>query len=84
MSNTFFNASQNSIFARGLVGSLTGKAIFPLGTVIRHFRRVRTNKILRSLSEEQLKDVGIDQSLIHKGPKVEVEARLMNTLMSLR
>jgi len=41
-------------------------------------------KILRSLSDEQLKDAGIDPSLIHSYPEVELEARLMSALMSLR
>lgn len=79
MSNTI--APQTNSFTRGLVGSLTGSAIFYFSIV---HRRARNRRILRSLSDDQLRDAGIDRSLIHTGPEVEVEARLMSTLMSLR
>jgi hypothetical protein len=36
------------------------------------------------LSDEQLKDAGIDPSLVRTGPEVEVDARLMSALMSMR
>ena len=44
--------------ARELVEALIGKAIFCFGVARHHARRARTRKILRSLSEEQLRDVG--------------------------
>jgi uncharacterized protein YjiS (DUF1127 family) len=84
MSNTLSNAPQTNSLTRGLVGSLTGSAISYFSIVHRHFRRARTRKILRSLSDEQLRDAGIDRTSIHTGPEVEVEPRLMSTLMSLR
>jgi uncharacterized protein YjiS (DUF1127 family) len=84
MSNTLSNAPQTNGLARELVESLTSKAIFCFSVAHRHVRLARTKKILRSLSDEQLKDAGIDRSLIHTGPEVEVEARLMSDLMSLR
>lgn len=84
MSNTLSNAPQTNSLARELVESLTSKAIFYFSVAHRHARRVRTKKILRSLSDEQLRDAGIDRALIHTGPEVEVNARLMSDLMSLR
>jgi uncharacterized protein YjiS (DUF1127 family) len=84
MSNTLFNVPQTNSLTRGLVGSLTGSTIFFFRMAYRHLQRAQTKKILRSLSEEQLTDAGIDRSLIHTGPEVEVDARLMSTLMSLR
>jgi hypothetical protein len=41
-------------------------------------------KILHELSDEQLRDIGIDPSLVHAGPRMHVDARLMTTLLSLR
>ena len=41
-------------------------------------------RILRSLSDEQLRDAGIDRWSIHTGPEIGVDARLMSSLMSLR
>jgi hypothetical protein len=63
---------------------LTGSANFFFRMAYRHLRRARTKTILRLLSEEQLRDAGIDRSLIHIGPEVDVDARLMSVLMSLR
>ena len=70
--------------ARELVEALIGKAIFCFGVARHHARRARTRKILRSLSEEQLRDVGIDRSSIDNGPEEKVDARLKSDLMSLR
>ncbi|WP_037085890.1 DUF1127 domain-containing protein [Neorhizobium vignae] len=84
MSNTLFNAPQTNSLTRKLVGSLTGSAVFFFRMAYRHFRRARTKRILLSLSEEQLNDAGIDRSLIHTSPEVEVDVRLMSTLMSQR
>ena len=84
MSETLSNAPQTNGLARELVEPLTSKAVFYFSLVYRHARRARTKKILRSLSDEQLRDAGIDRSLIHSGPEFEVDARLMSALMSLR
>lgn len=84
MSNTLSNAPQTNSLARELVESLTSKAIFCFSVAHRHARWARTKKILGSLSDEQLRDAGIDRALIHTGPEIEVNARLMSTLMSLR
>jgi hypothetical protein len=84
MSHAPSNAPQMNSLTRGLLGSLTGSAISFFRMACRHLQTAQTKKILRSLSEEQLGDAGIDLSLIHTGPEVEVEARLMSILMSLR
>ena len=84
MSNTLSYAPQTNSLTRRLIESLMSKAIFCFSVAQRHARQARTKKILRSLSDEQLGDAGIDRSRIHTGPEVEVGARLMSTLMSLR
>lgn len=84
MSETLSNAPQTNSLARELVEALTSKAVFYFSLAHRHARRARNKKILRSLSDEQLRDAGIDRSLAHSGPEIEVDARLMSTLMSLR
>lgn len=84
MSNALFNTPRMASSTRGLVGSMTGAAVFLVSAAGRGLRRARTKKILLSLSEEQLRDAGIDRSFIHTGPEVEADARLMCTLMSLR
>jgi uncharacterized protein YjiS (DUF1127 family) len=84
MSETLSNAPQANGLARELVEPLTSRAVFYFSLAHRHVRRARTRKILRSLSDEQLRDAGIDSSMIHSGPKFEVDARLMSALMSLR
>lgn len=84
MSETLSNTTETNGIACELVEPLTSKAAFYFSLARRHVRRARTKKILRSLSDEQLRDTGIDRSLIHSGPKFEVDARLMSALMSLR
>ncbi len=46
--------------------------------------RFQSKAVLRSLSEQQLRDAGIDPSLILESWQLEVEGRLIRTLMSLR
>ncbi len=84
MSETLASAPQTKSLVRELVAPLTSKAAFCFSWAYGHARRARSRNILRSLSDEQLRDAGIDRSLIHSGPKFEVDARLMNALMSLR
>ena len=84
MSNTLFNVINTNSPARGMAAFLTRKAIFCFSMAHRHLRQARTRRILRSLSEEQLKDAGIDRSLIHAGPEVEAEVCAKSKLMSLR
>lgn len=84
MSETLFNAPQANGLASELVEPLTRKAAFYVNLAHRHVQRARTNMTLRALSDEQLRDAGIDRSLIHSGPEFEVDARVMSTLMSLR
>lgn len=84
MSNTFFNTPLTKSPISGLVGSLTGSAKFCFSLAKRHWRQAQNRKLLLSLSDEQLTDAGIDRSLIHKGPELLVDARVMSTLMSLR
>ena len=84
MSETLSNALQTNSLARELVESLASKAVSYFSVAHRHAPRARTKKILRSLSDEQLRDAGIDRSLIHSGPVLEVDAGLMSDLMSMR
>ncbi|TCU14864.1 DUF1127 domain-containing protein [Rhizobium sullae] len=84
MSETLSNTPETNGLARELVEPLTSKAAFYFNFARRHVQRARTKKILRALSDEQLKDAGIDRSLMHSGPEFEVDARLMSALMSLR
>lgn len=83
MANTILNPPQTNL-ARGLMGALTGSAIFVFQVAHRYVRRGRMKKILRSLSEEQIADAGIDRSPIETGPHFEVDARLMSSLTSMR
>jgi uncharacterized protein YjiS (DUF1127 family) len=84
MSETLSNAPRTNNIALELVEPLTSKAVFYFSLAYRHARRIQNKKILRALSDEQLRDAGIDRSLIHSGPEIEVDARLMSTPMSLR
>jgi len=84
MSNTFSKTVDVSSVTRGLAESLTHMAISCLSAAHHRVQRARTKKMLCSLSDEQLKDAGIDRALIHTGPQIEVDARLMSTLKSLR
>ncbi|KRE02994.1 hypothetical protein ASE63_26145 [Bosea sp. Root381] len=84
MSETLSNAPPVNGLASELVEPMANKAAFYVSLAHRHVRRARTKKILRALSDEQLRDAGIDRSLIHSGPEFEVDARLMSALMSLR
>ena len=84
MSNTFSKTVDVNSVTQGLAGSLTRIAISCLSTAHHRVQRARTKKILCSLSNEQLKDAGIDRALIHTGPQIEVDARLMSSLKSLR
>ncbi|MEN3149816.1 DUF1127 domain-containing protein [Neorhizobium sp. IRAMC:178] len=84
MTETLSNTPETNSLARELAEPLTSKAAFYFSLARRHVRRARTKKILRTLSNEQLKDAGIDRSLIHSGPEFEVDTRLLSTLMSLR
>jgi uncharacterized protein YjiS (DUF1127 family) len=84
MSETLSNAPRTNNIALELVEPLTSKAVFYFSLAYRRARRIQNKKILRALSDEQLRDAGIDRSLIHSGPEIEVDARLMSTLMSLR
>lgn len=84
MSETLSSASRMNSLAHELVEPLTSKAVSYFGLAHRYVRLARNKKILRSLSDDQLRDAGIDRSLIHSGPEIEVEARLMSELMSLR
>ncbi|WP_105384226.1 DUF1127 domain-containing protein [Neorhizobium alkalisoli] len=69
---------------RGLGELLLGAAGFWFNENRRHASHARTMKILHELSDEQLTDIGIDPSLVHVGPRMHVDARLMTTLLSLR
>lgn len=87
MSETLSTVPQTNGLTRELVEPLTSKAAFYFSLAHRYARRARTKIILRSLrslSDEQLRDAGIDRSLIHSGPAFEVNARLMSDLMSMR
>ncbi|MBP2562143.1 uncharacterized protein YjiS (DUF1127 family) [Neorhizobium galegae] len=84
MSETLSNTPETNGLARELVEPVASKAAFYFNLARRHLRQARTQKILRSLSDEQLRDAGFDRSLIHPGPELEVDARLMSALMSLR
>jgi hypothetical protein len=79
-------SSSDALRVAGWIGSLTedNSSRPPNRCIITRAPALRTKKILCSLSQEQLTDAGIDRSLIHTGPQVVVEARLISTLMSLR
>lgn len=84
MSNAIFNAQQTRGFARVLARPLTGLAVHLATMVGRRMQRARTKKILHSLSDEQLRDVGIDRLLIEKVWQIKIDPRLVSMLMSLR
>jgi uncharacterized protein YjiS (DUF1127 family) len=84
MSHTFSDAPRTNSFARELVEPFVSEAMHWLSTAQRQALQARTRKALRSLSDGQLKDAGIDPSLVHTYPEVEVDARLMSALMSMR
>jgi hypothetical protein len=44
--------------------------------------RARTESVLRSLSDEQAEDAGLDRS--SRRPQIAIDARLMSGLMSMR
>jgi uncharacterized protein YjiS (DUF1127 family) len=84
MSETLSNTPETNNFVREMVEPLTKKVAFYFSLARRRVRRARNKKILRTLSDDQLKDAGIDRSLINSGPEFEVDTRLLSTLMSLR
>jgi uncharacterized protein YjiS (DUF1127 family) len=70
--------------ALDLLETLAESAKRMIAATERSIRWARTRKLLCSLSDEQLLDLGIDRSFIQSGPAAEVDARLMMNLMSLR
>ena len=84
MSEMLSNTSETNRLVSVLVDTFASKAAFYYSLARRHVLRARTKNILRSLSADQLRDAGIDRSGIHSGPELEVDARLMSALMSLR
>ncbi|MFB9953237.1 DUF1127 domain-containing protein [Rhizobium puerariae] len=83
MSDTL-TATRNGRLTRGPVEFLGRAACFWFGETRARAGRARTMKILHDLSDEQLRDIGLDRSLVHAGPEMRVDARLMTTLLSLR
>jgi uncharacterized protein YjiS (DUF1127 family) len=51
--------------------------------LLRYLKRAAARRDLRDLTAAQLRDVGIDPSVISDGPVCEVEASTMVRLMSL-
>lgn len=47
-------------------------------------RKAKIRKILNSLTEEQIKDIGMDRSLVQPGPRIVVGAREMAIMKSYR
>ncbi len=84
MTNILTTTNTTTRLARGLGEILAGAASFWFSENRRHASHARTMKILHELSDEQLTDIGIDPSLVHVGPRMHVDARLMTTLLSLR
>lgn len=84
MSEILSNPPRVSRVVYELVDLMTSDAVFYIRLAFQRVRRARTAKILRKLSDEHLRDVGIDRSLIQSGPQSKVDARVMTYLMSLR
>ena len=83
MTNTLTTTNTPRL-TRGLIDLLIGAAGFWFGEKRRQAGLARTLKALHELSDDQLRDIGIDPSLVRTGPQLRVDARLMTTLLSLR
>ena len=67
------------------VQPLTSRAAGLLGLLLRRRQLAQNRALLDQLSDEQLKDVGIDRSAFDRPrPTIEVRAGLMANLMSMR
>lgn len=66
------------------VASRVADGIFALLSRMAGAGLPQANRSLRSLSANQLRDAGIDLSVVYPGPVVPVDAMTMSTLMSLR
>jgi uncharacterized protein YjiS (DUF1127 family) len=74
-----------TIPAVGLVESLIRRAAHLLAQLQERRRLARARKVVRSLSDAQLADAGIDRdAVLPPQPTIEVEARLMARLMEMR
>jgi uncharacterized protein YjiS (DUF1127 family) len=84
MSRTLSQAVQ-ALSTDELLRPLTEGAAGLLARMHQHRRRALSRRILSSLSDQQLEDIGIDRaSLAPARPCVAVEPGLMAKLMSLR